>query len=63
MEFYGTFAYTGKPNIPGLGYAFLFRNYRASLGKWQTADPMGYHDGWNQLAYCGNGVASMEILC
>jgi len=50
--------YTGKPNVPGLGYAFLFRNYRASLGKWQTADPMGYPDGWNQLAYCGNGVAS-----
>ena len=54
--------YTGKPNVPGLGYAFLFRNYRASLGKWQTADPMGYPDGWNQLAYCGNGVASAVDL-
>ena len=32
------------------------RNYRASLGKWQTADPLGYPDGWNQLAYCNNGV-------
>ncbi len=30
------------------------RNYRAGLAKWQTADPMGYPDGWNQLAYCGN---------
>ena len=48
--------YTGKPNVPGLGHAFLFRNYRASLGKWQTSDPIGYPDGWNQLAYCGNGV-------
>ena len=34
------------------------RNYRAGLGKWQTADPMGYPDGWNQLAYCGNGVTA-----
>ena len=29
-----------------------FRNYRADLAKWQTADPLGYPDGWNQLAYC-----------
>ena len=48
--------FTGKPAVAGLGHAFLMRNYRASLGKWQTADPMGYPDGWNQLAYCGNGV-------
>lgn len=34
------------------------RNYRAGLAKWQTADPLGYPDGWNQLAYCGNGVVS-----
>ena len=46
--------YTGKPHVLGLGHAFLFRNYRATLGKWQTADPLGYPDGWNQLAYCGN---------
>ncbi|MBQ6136840.1 MAG: hypothetical protein IJI73_05660, partial [Kiritimatiellae bacterium] len=49
--------FTGKPFVEGLGHAFLMRNYRASLSKWQTADPMGYPDGWNQLAYCGNGVA------
>ena len=49
--------FTGKPEVPGLGHAFLMRNYRAGLAKWQTADPMGYPDGWNQLAYCGNGVA------
>ena len=54
--------YTGKPNVPGLGYAFFFRNYRASLGKWQTSDPIGYPDGWNQLAYCGNGAASAVDL-
>ncbi len=50
--------FTGKPFVEGLGHTFLFRNYRANLGKWQTADPIGYPDGWNQLAYCGNGVVS-----
>ena len=48
--------FTGKPEVAGLGHAFLFRNYRAGLAKWQTADPLGYPDGWNQLAYCGNRV-------
>jgi hypothetical protein len=38
------------------------RNYRAGLAKWQTADPMGYPDGWNQLAYCGNGVTECVDL-
>ena len=46
--------FTGKPQVEGLGYAFLFRNYRAEQGKWQTADPMGYPNGWNNLAYCCN---------
>ncbi|MBR2771941.1 MAG: hypothetical protein IKD78_08010, partial [Bacteroidales bacterium] len=48
--------YTGKPLVAGLGHAFLFRNYRASLARWHTADPLGYPDGWNRLAYCNNGV-------
>ncbi|HJH05192.1 MAG TPA: hypothetical protein K8W19_14390, partial [Victivallis vadensis] len=48
--------FTGKPEIDGLGYSFLFRNYRADLGKWQTTDPLGYPDGWNNLAYVNNGV-------
>jgi len=46
--------YTGKPYIGELGYAFLFRNYRSDYGKWQTTDPLGYPDGWNNLAYCNN---------
>jgi RHS repeat-associated protein len=46
--------FTGKPFVEGLGHTFLMRNYRAGLAKWQTADPMGYPDGWNQLTYCGN---------
>ena len=44
--------FTGKPAVAGLGRAFLYRNYRPDLAKWQTADPLGYPDGWNQLAYC-----------
>ncbi len=51
--------FTGKPHVDGLGYAFLFRNYRPGLGKWQTADPLGYPDGWNQLTYCKNRVDDM----
>ena len=31
--------FTGKPQVEGLGYTFLFRNYRPDQGKWQTADP------------------------
>jgi hypothetical protein len=27
--------FTGKPSVEGLGYSFLFRNYRSDLGKWQ----------------------------
>ena len=55
--------FTGKPYIEGLGYAFLMRNYRATLAKWQTADPICYLDGWNQLAYCGNDVcANVDYL-
>ncbi|MFA7232183.1 MAG: RHS repeat-associated core domain-containing protein, partial [Victivallaceae bacterium] len=50
--------FTGKPQVKGLGYAFMFRNYRADQGKWQTADPMGYPDGWNNLAYVNNRANS-----
>ena len=31
-----------------------FRNCRADLAKWQTADPLGYPDGWGRFVYCGN---------
>ena len=50
--------FTGKPMIPELGYSFLFRDYNPAQGKWTTTDPLGYPDGWNQLAYCNNGVIS-----
>lgn len=48
--------FTGKPLVGELGYAFLFRNYRPGQGKWQTADPLGYPDGWNNFAYVNNWV-------
>ncbi len=54
--------FTGKPEVEGLGRVFLYRNYRADLAKWQTADPLGYPDGWNQLAYCGNKVTGSVDL-
>ena len=47
----------------GLTLLEPMRNYRADLAKWQTADPLGYPDGWNQLAYCENGViCNADIL-
>ena len=55
--------FTGKPQVEGLGRVFLYRNYRADLAKWQTADPLGYPDGWNQLAYCGNEVTFFVDYC
>ena len=48
--------FTGKPLIGEMGYVFLFRAYRADQGKWQTSDPLGYPDGWNNFAYVNNGV-------
>ena len=50
--------FTGKPYIENLGYAFLFRNYRADMGKWGMVDPVGYPNGWNNLAYCNNRILS-----
>ena len=46
--------FTGKPMIDELGYSFLFRDYNPNQGKWTTSDPLGYPNGWNALAYCGN---------
>ena len=48
--------FTGKPHVGEMGYVFLFRAYRADQGKWQTADPLGYPDGWNNFTYVNNGV-------
>ena len=48
--------FTGKPMVEELGYSFLFRDYNPSHGRWTTADPLGYPDGWNNLAYVNNWV-------
>ena len=52
--------FTGKPQVDGFGYAFCFRNYRPDQGKWQTADTLGYPDGWNNFAYGNNGVIKSD---
>lgn len=55
--------FTGKPMIDELGYSFLFRDYNPNQGKWTTSDPLGYPDGWNNLAYVNNGCAySYDML-
>ena len=54
--------FTGKPFIGEIGYVFLMRSYRPENGKWQTADPLGYPDGWNSLAYCNNHATSSVDL-
>ena len=46
----------GNPMVDELGYSFLFRDYAPAIGKWTTTDPLGYPDGWNNLAYVNNGV-------
>jgi len=52
--------FAGKPYINELGYAFLFRNYRADTCKWLSQDLIGYPDGWNNYSYCGN-ISNMSI--
>ena len=55
--------FTGKPMVDELGYSFLFRDYSPNQGKWTTTDPLGYPDGWNNLAYCNNLCTSaIDIL-
>ena len=54
-------SFTGKPYIGELGFAFLFRNYRSDYGKWQTTDPLGYPDGWNNLAYVNNKTVVQKL--
>ena len=54
--------FTGKPLVGELGYTFLFRNYRPEQGKWQTSDPLGYPDGWNNFSYCNNFPTAMIDL-
>ena len=44
--------YTGKPYLEETGqYLFLFRHYDPELARWTTADPSGFPDGANNIAY------------
>ena len=55
--------FTGKPMVDELGYTFLFRDYNPNQGKWTTSDPLGYPDGWNNLAYVNNEVIGAVDIC
>jgi RHS repeat-associated protein len=44
--------FTGKPYLEETGqYLFLFRHYDPELARWTTADPSGFPDGANNIAY------------
>ena len=51
--------FSGKPYVKDLGYAFLLRNYRADIGKWQSQDLIGYLAGWNNFKFCNNNVVNL----
>ena len=55
--------FTGKPMVDELGYSFLFRDYNPHQGKWTTTDPLGYPDGWNNLAYVNNKTVVCIDFC
>ena len=45
--------FTGKPYLEETGqYLFLYRHYDPELARWTTADPSGFPDGANNIAYC-----------
>jgi RHS repeat-associated protein len=55
--------YTGKPYDADLGaYVFPFRNYRPEEGRWMSADPSGFPDGVNQVAYACNPNCDVDRL-
>jgi RHS repeat-associated protein len=44
--------FAGKPYLEETGqFLFLFRHYDPELARWTTADPSGFPDGANNLAY------------
>src|SRR3546814_4121660 len=51
----GRFQYTGQAWIPEIGlYYYKARVYSPTLGRFLSADPIGYGDGMNMYAYVGN---------
>lgn len=53
--------FTGKPYDADLGaYVFPFRNYRADEARWMSADPSGFPDGVNGVAYAPVPTAALD---
>ena len=47
--------FTGKPYDAASGnYVFKYRNYNPGLARWTSADPSGFPDGANNVAYVSN---------
>ncbi len=58
------FAFTGRRFDPETGlYYYRARYYNPTLGRFLQTDPIGYGDGMNMYAYCGNGpVNAVDAL-
>ena len=53
--------YTGKPYDADLGaFVFPYRNYRPEEGRWMSADPSGFPDGVNGVAYAPNLFSELD---
>jgi len=55
--------FTGKPYDDDLGaYVFPFRNYRADEARWMSADPSGFPDGVNGVAYMASPHTEIDPI-
>jgi RHS repeat-associated protein len=55
--------FTGKPYLEETGqYLFLFRHYDPELARWTTADPSGFPDGANNVAYMAVPTSGLDFL-
>jgi RHS repeat-associated protein len=53
--------FTGKPYLEETGqYLFLFRHYDPELARWTTADPSGFPDGANNIAYMAVPTSAID---
>jgi len=55
--------FTGKPYYEDLGaYIFPFRNYHADVARWMSADPSGFPDGVNGVAYMASPHTEIDPM-